>query len=354
MRSLPIARGPWSHRAIDLLTGVGHTAPTSHPVGNGAPALPSRSNILVDDDAQLALYLCYEVHFRGLPGVDDRAEWDPGVLGFRLLLEDLFEVALRREIPDDPIESADVPAELRRLDAASTMLLGRFLQRDATLEQVREFVVHRSSYHLREADSHTFALPRVVGPAKAAFAEIQFDEYGAGRPDRVHSVLFANLMRHLDLDSSYGRYLDIIPGSTLAAVNLLSMFGLHRRMRGAAVGHLALFELGSSQPNRLYGDAMRRLGFGADATDFFDEHVEADAGHAMIATYDVAGRLAIDQPELAADIVFGARALDFVEGVAGDHLLSSWNAGMPSLRCASQLSVSYVLSSFEGGDNSPA
>lgn len=292
---------------MDLLTGVGRASDgsTLSAARPGAVPQPIDASILVDDDAQLALFLCYEIHFRGLPGVDDR-EWDPEVLAFRLSLEHLFEAALRREVFVKPVSPAGVPDELRRIDSTSTMPLGRYLQRDASLEQVREFVVHRSAYHLKEADPHTFALPRVTGPAKAAFAEIQYDEYGGGRPDRMHSVLFADLIRHLDLDDGYGSYLDVIPGSTLATVNLMSMFGLHRRWRGAAVGHLALFELGSSQPNRLYGDAMRRLGFGADATDFFDEHVEADAGHAMIATYELAGRLASDQPELAEGIIFGA------------------------------------------------
>jgi len=122
-----------------------------------------------------------------------------------------------------------------------------------------------------------------------------------------------------------------MPGATLANVNLMSLFGLHRRWRAAAVGHLALFELGSPLPNRRYGNGLRRLGFGSDTTDFHDEHVEADAVHSMIATYDLAGRLAEDEPDLAADILFGARALSFVEGAASSHLLDSWKEGRSSL-----------------------
>ena len=40
----------------------------------------------------------------------------------------------------------------------------------------------------------------------------------------------------------------------------MSLFGLHRRLRGALVGHLAAFEMTSSIPNRRYGDGLRRLG----------------------------------------------------------------------------------------------
>jgi hypothetical protein len=107
---------------------------------------------------------------------------------------------------------------------------------------------------------------------------------------------------------------------------------LHRRLRGAIVGHLALFEMTSSVPNRRYGNGLRRLGFGERATAFFDEHVEADAVHENIAAVDLAGGLARAEPELAAQIVFGARALDLLERRWAGHLLAAWEAGRSSLR----------------------
>lgn len=97
------------------------------------------------------------------------------------------------------------------------------------------------------------------------------------------------------------------------------------------MGHLAAFELGSARPNRLYGDGLRRLGHGEDVTLFFDEHVEADSVHDMIATYDLAGSLAQQEPALAADIVFGARALDLLDARWADHMLGRWRAGSSSL-----------------------
>src|SRR6202011_5709763 len=145
------------------------------------------------------------------------------------------------------------------------------------LEQLLEFLVHRSPYQLKEADPHSWALPRLSGPPKAAMVEIQADEYGGGRAERIHAHLFAETMRALRLDSRYGAYVDQIPGITLATVNLMSLFGLHRRWLGAIVGHLALFEMTSSIPNARYAAGLRRLGFNGDATAFFDEHVEADA-----------------------------------------------------------------------------
>jgi len=112
----------------------------------------------------------------------------------------------------------------------------------------------------------------------------------------------------------------------------MSFFGLHRRWRGAIIGHLALFEMTSSVPNRRYGDAARRLGpDDPRATAFFDEHVEADAVHESVAAVDLAGGLARDEPGVAGDILFGARALIALEGRWAAMLLEAWDHGSAAL-----------------------
>jgi hypothetical protein len=291
------------------------------------PAAPEPAD---DEDLQLALYLCYELHYRGLPGVDERWEWEPSLLAVRGELERRFEAALRRDVRG-PEGNGAMDLTLRAIEAADEApSLSRHLERHGTLEQYLEFVVHRSAYQLKEADPHSWALPRLSGGPKAALVEIQADEYGGGDPGRIHARLFADAMDALGLDSRYGAYLDRIPAVTLATVNLMSMFGLHRRLRGAIVGHLALFEMTSSVPNRRYGNGLRRLGR-HDATAFFDEHVVADAVHENIAAVDLAGGLARAEPALAPDILWGAAALVELEGRFARHLLDSWAAGESSL-----------------------
>jgi hypothetical protein len=217
-------------------------------------------------------------------------------------------------------------------DADDAPSLSTFVERDATLDQLRELLVHRSAYQLKEADPHSFALPRLWGEPKAAMVTVQADEYGGGRAERIHARLFADAMDAFALDSRYGAYLDHVPGVTLATVNLMSLLGLHRSRRGAIVGHLALFEMTSSVPNARYARGVRRLGFDGAATAFFDEHVAADAVHENVAAVDLAGGLARQQPELAGDILWGARALLDVEARWARHLLGAWAAGRSSLR----------------------
>jgi hypothetical protein len=324
--ALPAPRGATSEALLAALREPPHRLP---PI-----ALPDAPDPLADEDLQLALYCCYELHYRGLPGVDERWEWSPSLLALRGALEERFEAALRAAV--GPVEPPPAPEEMDRAlraveDADDAPSLSRHVERDATVDQVLEFMVHRSAYQLKEADPHSWAIPRLTGPPKAALVEIQADEYGGGRPERVHAQLFADAMDAVGLDSRYGAYLDRLPAATLATVNLMSLCGLHRRLRRAIVGHLALFEMTSSIPNRRYASGLRRLGLEA-ATPFFDEHVEADAVHEAIAAVDLAGGLAQQEPELAAEILWGARALMTLEGRWSRTLLSAWERGESSLR----------------------
>jgi hypothetical protein len=324
--TLPVPRGPLSHALLDALA--------RDPQPMRLPDVPPADDPLADEDLQFALYLCYELHYRGLPGVAAEWEWEPALLALRRRLEARFEAGLIEAIGppvlDVPPEEMDIA--LRAIEAADQApSLSKHLEREGTRAQLLEFVVHRSAYQLKEADPHSWALPRLSGPPKAAMVEIQADEYGGGRAERIHAALFAKTMDRLGLDSAYGAYLDRIPGFTLATVNLMSLLGLHRRWRGALVGHLALFEMSSSVPNRRYGAALRRLGADDDTVDFFDEHVTADAVHEAIAAVDLAGGLARQEPSLTPDILWGAGALVELEGRWARRLLEAWEAGRSSL-----------------------
>jgi hypothetical protein len=326
---LPQARGELTELLLAELTRPVHPLPQ--------PEVAVPADPLGDDDLQLALYLCYELHYHGLPGVADEWEWEPTLLALRRELEACFDAALQARVPVPavPAMPEEMDLALRAVaEADDGPSLSRHIERQASLEQVLEFVVHRSAYQLKEADPHSWALPRLHGPPKAALVQIQVDEYGNGRADRVHAQLFADTMQELGLDSRYGAYVDRLPGVTLATVNLMSYFGLHRRWRGAIVGHLALFEMESSVPNRRYANALRRLGCSERATAFFEEHVQADAIHENVAAVDLAGGLARQQPELAGDILWGAATLVELDGRVARHILEAWEESSSSLRGA--------------------
>jgi hypothetical protein len=331
---LPSDRGPAS---AAVLTGLRDGEP--HDVARAIEsAIAASEDLLRSEDLQLALFCLYELHYGGFAGVSEHLEWSAWTNAARQQIEGPFEAALRAvvRLPERP------PATMTGVADALFALTGeesgpslaRYLARKATLEQAREFLILRSIYTLKEADPHSWAIPRLTGRAKAALVEIQADEYGGGRPGRIHSAIFAGTMRSLGLDDAYGTYIDVAPAVTLTSLNTMSLFGLNRRLRGAAVGHLAAFEMTSAIPNRLYGDAFRRLGFGEDTTWYFDEHVEADAVHEQIAARDLAGGLVAAEPELLDDVLFGAAASLAVDGWPGEHMLTQWALGRSSLRSA--------------------
>jgi len=326
---LPHPRGPVTEHLLHHLVRPVHEMGPLPTTASGDP--------LTDDDAALGLYLCYELHYLGLPGVDETWEWEPTLLRERRRLEHHLERRLLDEVGPVPIAVSCGRAveELQRLasDDDGPSLSG-YMLRQGTLAEMREFAVHRSAYQLKEADPHTWGIPRLTGRAKAALIDIQRGEYGDGRAEDVHANLFAETMEALGLDATYGAYLDRLPGSTLTTCNVVSLFGLHRRWRAALVGHLALFEMTSIGPMGRYQAALERLGLGPSATRFYEEHVRADARHQEVALHDMVVNLLLQEPFLGGELLFGARVLSAVEGRFAAHLLDSWARGESSLRIA--------------------
>lgn len=282
-------------------------------------------------DFHLALYVCYELHYRGFLGVDPRWEWDPGVLQLRNRLEEAFLSAVRNQIDGVDASASDVMAELST-EPVNGSGPSHYLRDEGTWDQMREYFAHRSVYHLKEGDPHAWAIPRLSGAAKAAFVAVEFDEFGGGRADRVHQTLYGDLMTAAGLNATYLHYLDDVPAEALAAVNLMSLFGLHRGLRGAAVGHFAATEITSSPGSRRLLDALSRMKAPEACLHFYREHVEADAVHEQVVRTDVVGDIVSREPHLEPDVVFGMRAFNVVESRLAEHLMDSWKAGRSSLR----------------------
>ena len=98
----PQPRGPVSTAVLDALRTGAADAPDSpvHELAARAVAAAVASgDLLRDDDLQLALFILQELHYRGIEGVDDDREWQPGVVGLRRLLERALEQELRDRVP---------------------------------------------------------------------------------------------------------------------------------------------------------------------------------------------------------------------------------------------------------------
>ncbi|MFJ9523082.1 iron-containing redox enzyme family protein [Kitasatospora sp. NPDC101801] len=321
---LPTARGPLSRAVITLL----RTDPAEDHEAALRP-VPAEQDCW-SEDHQLALYLCYELHYRGFAAVDADWEWHPAQLRLRRALERPFLAELRARTGDRP--SLHELLEQLLVEPVDGSGPSYFLLEEGMRRQAQEYLMHRSLYHLKEADPQAWVIPRLVGAAQAAYVAVEFDEYGAGRAERAHSLLFAEMMADFGLEPTYGHYAEVAAAPALAVVNLMSLFGLHRALRGAAVGQFATVEITSSPGSARLAKAFERLGAGPAGTLFYREHVEADAVHEQLVRHGVIRELLLSEPELEDDIAFGIAATGLVEDRFAAHLLEHWRRGDSSLR----------------------
>lgn len=316
---LPTPRGPLSEQVVAALSG--------EPDGR---AIPFATAEPYGEDLTIALYTLYELHYGGFDGVDPAWEWDPELLRLRAQAESAFLGRLRSDV--DGGDDLDTALGDLLVEHVPGNGVSHHLRDEGTWEQMCEYFAHRSVYHHKEADPHAWVIPRLRGRAKAALVAVEFDEFGGGRADRMHSRLYADLLDGAGMSSDYLHYLDDVPAPAIAIVNMMSLFGLHRSLRGALVGHFAAAEITTAPSAHRMAQALQRMDADPRCVEFFTEHIEADAVHEQIMRNDVIGSLLEQEPELKADVVFGIQATEHLESRLADHLLSSWRNGGSSLR----------------------
>lgn len=316
---LPKPRGPLSAAVFESMRSL--------PVEPVARAHPDPDG---PEDAAITLWALYELSYRGFDDVDETAEWDPDLLAVRRGLEVDLERRLRErwEAYASPHETRDdFGADFFDfVGAHDGRSLARFVQTEADEQQVLDLLRLRSVYHLKESDPTAWVVPRLPTAPQAALMELQYDEYGAGDPNRVHALLFARGLEAVGLRAEYGAYVDDVPLEILEQNNAMSLMGLHRRLRGAALGHLAAFEATSSLPSRQLTQGLERLGMAPAMAAYYDEHVEADAVHEQLAVRAICGELLAVEPELRDDVYFGAFTCLDLEDRLAEQLLARWGA----------------------------
>ena len=278
------------------------------------------------DDAHIALWATYELHYAGFEDVDDEREWDPDVLGLRRRLERDFEAELRARHTGTTLDEPFAEGLFAYIADHDGPSLAAYVQRKADREQVLELLRHRSIYHLKESDPVAWSVPRLPTAPKAALMELQYDEFGGGDPNRLHAHLFALGLEASGLRADPYAYIDDVPVEILELNNAMSLFGLHRRLRAASLGHLAAFEATSSLPSRRMAQGLARVELPQEMIAYYEEHVEADAVHEQLAVRTICGALVAEEPQLVDDVVFGAFTCLDLEDRYAQRMLDEWAA----------------------------
>jgi hypothetical protein len=279
-----------------------------------------------DDDLHITLWTLFELHYRGFEDASDDLEWQPELIELRRSLERSFEQTLRDRAPSTAPDGDFAQTFFDFVEGHDGPSLASHIHKAADREQALELLRMRSIYHLKESDPTTWVIPRLSNRTKAAVMELQFDEYGCGNPSRLHAELFARGLHECGLRAEYGAYIDDVPLEVLETNNAMSMFGLNRRLRGAALGHLAAFEITSSIPSRRIAQGFGRLGLPDAMIEYYTEHVEADAVHEQLAVRTICGSLLDDEPALRDDVFFGAFTCLDLENRFAHHMQEAWEA----------------------------
>ncbi|MBA2608668.1 MAG: iron-containing redox enzyme family protein [Actinobacteria bacterium] len=319
---LPSPRGPLSEDVFQSMRGAARPLPYS-----------GRLPVPASEDFQVTLWVLQEMIFRPFQGVDPRWEDEASAVALRGLLERAQEAELRTNLFCPPTAAQDVPEAIKQMVTGNEgPSLSRWVEEHGRLAHMREFVMHRSPYQRKEADPHSFAIPRLdAGRAKSALLKIQLDEYGNAEAGQSHAELFAETVRALDVRPD----IDCVPAVTLRTNTVLNTFGSSRRLRGACIGHLAVFEMTSVEPMARYAATLRRLLDGDTATKaarFYDVHVAADGFHQELALDEMLTGFVEQYPNEAEEVLFGAAAIMSVEGDFSRHLMQRWEKGTSSLR----------------------
>lgn len=198
---------------------------------------------------------------------------------------------------------------------------GEFIRESISLEQLKQIVINRSLFFLREPDPWIFAVPKLRGIAKAGLIDLMLDEYGWGKLDHMHSSVYARLMEALELQSEIDHYEAAADWRFLATLNHQWMLGLNPELNNRLLGTIYLTEADSPGAMTNYLAAWARLGIDdPDVLRFYEIHVSADENHRDVALHEVVLPVCEANPDAAKDVargIFDARTLeaDFAAGL---------------------------------------
>jgi hypothetical protein len=297
---MPWARGPLSAAVINTMEG-----------GTGSSRATLRIDVvdaLIDDDFQLALYLCYQDHLRDSRGADRQSGSSGSRLdGFRSLLESSFEHRLRDEVGRRKGYGGwDTTEALEDVIASSTTTwLSQHFEHGGSLDQFRELCIHQSVSPWCGEESHDVSHQRRTPQVRGALFPAESGEVGASNARRVPDAAFSNTLSALGLHPSRGSYVEVLPGTTLAAANLRTMFRLHPKWEAASVGHSSLCVAMNETVMASLSRAAASWGTEEEGRRFFEDAASfARDGRANVARRRQA--VLAQNPATRSDVLFGA------------------------------------------------
>ena len=152
-----------------------------------------------------------------------------------------------------------------------------FLASDATRSQLEWFLKMECAGEAAFDDLVALAQVGTRGEVKMEMASNYWDEMGRGKPQAVHTHLFHQLIKDLNIPAPDAGEL---PWEVLSGINLMIWSCIHRRNAFRAQGALGAVELLAPQRCTRVVHGATRLGIGKKTVVYYGAHAIIDIGHA--------------------------------------------------------------------------
>jgi len=278
-------------------------------LANGGAGLARLAEAAPVDQRDLLLTLCaiHDLHTAPIDGLlgAERLQHHPVIAGLKWRLEEDFLTAVARR---DEQQRWDLPstatAAMRAIAAIDLVPeVYDWLAVDASPQEIRDFLAVEGGPDGGFDDLVAACQIGLGGSAKLELAQNYWDEMGRGIPDRVHTELHHKLSQALGLSPPPRKVQ--LTGALERSV-LSGVLATNRWLQPEMVGALGLLELQAGARCRRVVTALRRVGAGEDALDFYIEHATVDPRHGRDWVDRAVGPLA-DDPRWSEGMVRGAR-----------------------------------------------
>lgn len=191
-----------------------------------------------------------------------------------------------------------------------------FLCKDATKDQLREFLFQETPFDIHFGDLLAMMLPGVYGDAKAELSKNFWDEMGHGQPLSMHRELRLQMTRKLGIKDDLYMNAELFCMEELQLANMYFQSTTNRALLPQAIGMMLATEL--MVPGRLDQQIMgwRRVGMPEADMTYLLEHVVVDVEHAHGWMNNVVIPLLAKHPRFMNELALGMfRRLEYAGAV---------------------------------------
>lgn len=261
-------------------------------------------------DVHSALFFLYELH-TCMPDDRGAANQHSGLLNrARAILETAWLGAERKAMgSDQPLDRervAEIVETMWHKHSASAHPLFDFLEKEASLAQMKRFFLSDSSLNLRFFDLLAFSLVGSSEDSRAELVQNLWDESGKGDRSQTHVRMFRDLLGECDIGKSHAAQRAALKWEGLEGYNLFMMTAVNRSHYFKSLGVMAITELMDPTQYEKVVRGCRRLGFSEDQIRYYSEHITIDVVHGRGWLDNVIAPTTLRHESAASDVILGA------------------------------------------------